>query len=192
MKRYTPELEAEMRAFYNSLSEKDRRRYAAIESRKLGHGGHSYIAQVLGCERHTVATGLCELSDPDALSQVRIRAAGGGRKSCLETIPNLETAFVQVLDDHTAGSPTNEAVKWTNLTHQEIASRLKEHEINVSVTVVKQLLDKHDYVQRKTQKRDTVNSVEGRDEQFKNIARLKGEYFESENPMLSIDTKKKR
>ena len=47
MKRYTPELEAEMRAFYQSLSETGRRRYAAIESRKLGYGGHSYIATVL-------------------------------------------------------------------------------------------------------------------------------------------------
>ena len=36
---YTPALETEMRAFYESLSEKDRRRYAAIEVRKLATGG---------------------------------------------------------------------------------------------------------------------------------------------------------
>ena len=39
MQRYDSEIEGEMRAFFESLKEKDRRRYAAIEARKLGHGG---------------------------------------------------------------------------------------------------------------------------------------------------------
>src|SRR4029079_15003525 len=40
---YSPELEHSMRMFHDSLSEKDRRRYAAIEAAKLGHGGTGYI-----------------------------------------------------------------------------------------------------------------------------------------------------
>ena len=36
---YSPEIEHSMRMFPDSLSEKDRRRYAAIEAAKLGHGG---------------------------------------------------------------------------------------------------------------------------------------------------------
>ena len=36
---YTDEVVKLMRKFYASLSEKDRRRYAAIEAKKLGHGG---------------------------------------------------------------------------------------------------------------------------------------------------------
>jgi len=36
-----------MQQFYTTLSEKDRWRYAAIEARKLGNGGVSYIARVL-------------------------------------------------------------------------------------------------------------------------------------------------
>ena len=36
MLHYSPAIEAQMCAFYVSLSEKDRRRYAAIEARKLG------------------------------------------------------------------------------------------------------------------------------------------------------------
>ena len=35
-----------MRDFYDSLSEKDRRRYAAIEAEKLGYGGASYIRKL--------------------------------------------------------------------------------------------------------------------------------------------------
>jgi hypothetical protein len=41
--KYSEEIEKQMKAFYNALSEKDRRRYAAIEAMKLGHGGQNYI-----------------------------------------------------------------------------------------------------------------------------------------------------
>jgi len=41
-----------MQRFYTTLSEKDRRHYAAVEASKLGHGGVSYIARVLAaCRR---------------------------------------------------------------------------------------------------------------------------------------------
>ena len=46
---HRPEIEHSMRMFYDSLSEKDRRRYAAIEAAKLDHGGTAYIANLLGC-----------------------------------------------------------------------------------------------------------------------------------------------
>ena len=39
MDAYFPEIEHAMQRYYHSLSEKDRRRYAAIEAIKLGHGG---------------------------------------------------------------------------------------------------------------------------------------------------------
>ena len=44
---YPPEIESQMHNFYQSLSEKDRRRYAAIEAKKLGYGGIRYICRVL-------------------------------------------------------------------------------------------------------------------------------------------------
>jgi hypothetical protein len=181
-----------MRMFYQSLSEKDRRRYAAIEARKLGRGGRSYIARVLSCDRHTIAQGMAELTDPEALKQTRIRRAGGGRKPCHELLPALAPAFLQVLKDHTAGSPMNAAIKWTNLTHQAIADRLAaDHGIEVSVTVVKRLLRQHDFVRRKAQKRQRTGECAQRDAQFATIARLKEAYIEHGNPVLSIDTKKK-
>lgn len=47
-----------MQQFYNSLSEKDRRRYAAIEALKLGWGGITYISQVFGCDYYTIRFGI--------------------------------------------------------------------------------------------------------------------------------------
>ena len=45
---------------------------------KLGHGGDTYIASLLGMDPHTVARGRQELTSGD-LSSKRVRAAGGGR-----------------------------------------------------------------------------------------------------------------
>ena len=45
---YPVAIEEQMQRYYRSLSKKDRRRYAAIEAVKLGHGGISYISRVLG------------------------------------------------------------------------------------------------------------------------------------------------
>lgn len=43
MEGYPAEIEQQMQRYYQSLSEKDSRRYAAIEAVKLGYGGISYI-----------------------------------------------------------------------------------------------------------------------------------------------------
>ena len=51
---YSAGIESEMVKFYNSLSEKDKRRYAAIEAKKLGRRGIKYISELLGCHRNTI------------------------------------------------------------------------------------------------------------------------------------------
>jgi hypothetical protein len=53
-----------MKTFVASLSEHDRRGYAAIEAFKLGYGGIGYIADLLGCSERTVRRGLAELRNP--------------------------------------------------------------------------------------------------------------------------------
>ncbi|CAD5957191.1 Transposase [Planktothrix tepida] len=72
---YSSSIEEEMKKFYNSLSEKDKRRYAAIEAQKLGWGGISYIIKLLGCTRNTIVRGIKELKELDeqTINDVRIR-----------------------------------------------------------------------------------------------------------------------
>ena len=60
----------------------------------------------------------------------------------------------------------------------------------VSVPVVKQLLGDHDYVARKAQKSRAMGGHTDRDRQFEGIARLKREYLASDDPIVSMDTKK--
>jgi hypothetical protein len=71
-----------MKAFYDSLSEKDRRRYAAVEAEKLGHGGVEYVASVLDCAEKTIRHGRNEVRQlPDDDAEGRIRKKGGAQES---------------------------------------------------------------------------------------------------------------
>jgi hypothetical protein len=194
MTPYALSIEREMKKFYSTLSEKDKRRYAAIEALKLGQGGMVYIARVLGCDRKTIAKGVKELKALPEHSgdEHRIRTAGGGRKRYDETFAEIDAAFLEVVKDYTAGDPMNEQVLWTNLPPREIADRLAEaHGIRVGVKVIRKLLKKHNYRRRKAQKKQTMKEVPNKEEQFENIARLKAEYRAAGNPILSMDTKKK-
>jgi hypothetical protein len=82
---YASDVEERMKAFYETLSEKDRRRYVAVEAQRLGHGGIRYVAQVFGCSSRTIERGLVELDElPQDPAVGRVRRPGGGRKkSCL-------------------------------------------------------------------------------------------------------------
>jgi hypothetical protein len=79
--RYEPEVAERMRGFYQTLSEKDRRRYAALEARRLGRGGSVFVAEVLGCSTRTIERGAIELDQlPHDPAVGRVRRLGGGRK----------------------------------------------------------------------------------------------------------------
>jgi Rhodopirellula transposase DDE domain len=191
MSRYSSAIEQQMQRLYQSLSEKDRRRYAAVEASKLGWGGISYMSALLGCSYPSIRLGLRELDDKAAMSSERIRADGGGRKSAFESVEGLDEAFLKVIAEHTAGSPMDENQKWTNLKRQDISQLLESEGKAVSVTVVDQLLKKHNYRKRKAQKRFATGETAQRNEQFENIETLKTSYRAAGNPVLSMDTKKK-
>jgi len=194
MQAYPPEIERAMKKYYATLSEKDQRRYAAVEALKLGLGGQSYVARVLGCSEKTVHRGLDELAQlPEAPAyEPAVRQAGGGRKPYMEQHGDIDAQFLEVLKGHTAGDPMDEQVIWTDLTPQAIASLLeKVYQVKVSKTVVRKLLKKHHYRRRKAQKKQTLKSVPHRDEQFTKIAGLVAEFTAAGNPVISFDTKKK-
>ena len=76
MDGYSAEIEQKMQRFFGWLSEKDRRRYAAVEAAKLGHGGVEYIARVLGCDPQTIRQGLRDLEETEDAAAGRIRKKG--------------------------------------------------------------------------------------------------------------------
>jgi len=86
--RFDSVIETRMRNFFLTLSEKDQRRYAAVEAERLGHGGIEYISEVLGCSTKTISRGLKELDElPNDSAAGRVRREGAGRKKRSLPIP---------------------------------------------------------------------------------------------------------
>ena len=190
-KYYSEQTEIKMKEVFESLNEKDRRIYAGIEADKLPHGGISYLSKVFDCSTKTIHRGLKEISDLSLVPDSRLRRKGGGRKKTVEKLEGLNTAFLEVLKEHTAGNPMDEKIIWTDLTLLEISQHLIKKGFQVGKYVIKQLLKKYGYVKRNASKSESIGSSENRNEQFENIARLKAEYLAAGNPVISMDTKKK-
>jgi hypothetical protein len=106
-------------------------------------------------------------------------------------MPKLEDNFVEIVGEHMAGDPMREDVVWTYLTAPQIASELAECGTPVCADTVRKLLDEHDFHQRQAEKTKTKADVPQRNEQFENIARLKREYQQWGQPIISMDSKKK-
>jgi hypothetical protein len=81
METYALEIERKMKRFFDWLSEKDRRRYAAVEAAKLGHGGVEYVARVLRCDPKTIWQGMKDLEEPQDAAAGRVRKKGGPQAS---------------------------------------------------------------------------------------------------------------
>ena len=103
---YQAEVEQKMRNVYDSLSEKDRRRYAAAEVVKLGYGGVAYVARLFGCSPESIEHGVRELDQlPADPVGNRIRRPGAGRPTIEEQQPEVIQHVQQIIQHRTAGDP---------------------------------------------------------------------------------------
>lgn len=187
---YTEEIEQLMRTLFSRLSEKDRRGYAAVEAQKLGWGGREYISQLLGIDSKTICQGLADLKETEDPALGRIRKKGGGRKSIIDATPELEPIFLEVIAEHTAGSPQHD-IRWTNLRPKAIAERITTRGISVSRYIACKLLKNKKFVRRQAQKKKSFKQHPDRNPQFENITKLKAKYLAQNQPVISMDTKKK-
>ena len=190
---YPPHVEEHLRNCFRSLSEKDRRRYAAAEVVKLGHGGITYLTKLFGCSSELITHGLQDLQLlPHEPAGDRIRRAGGGRKKIEAKQPEVIQHVQQTIQDRTAGDPMRANVLWTDLTPRDISLRLEEEWRQcVGTRVVRRILDHLGFARRQIVKVLPGGESPDRDRQFRHIAELIQQFLAAGNPVLSIDTKKK-
>lgn len=173
--------------FHNSLNEKDKRRHAAMIY-KNSSWNIEYVSKLLLISENTIRKGYGELLNVE--DSGRIRKVGGGRKSKLGD-SDLMMAFDELIKDFTAGDPCNSEVKYTNLSKGEIAEILRGMGFELCSNTVGKILKSKKFKKRKIQKRKSLKSVAGRNEQFERINAAKADFMQRGQPVLSVDTKKK-
>jgi hypothetical protein len=101
---------------------------------------------------------------------------------------------LEYVEQNTAGSPTDETVKWTHLRDCDIALHLQaNYQVEVGTTCVKRVLHAEGYRKRKPAKTLATGSSPDRSEQFRIISFLLALFMMmEENPIISIDTKNRR
>jgi len=195
--------EETMRLYCRSLPEDHRRRYAAVEAVKIGYGGVAYVARVLGMSRRTVYAGIRELEQmgdgdrdhpqrPSGEAK-RVRRRGGGRRPMLDGEPHLAATLHDVLEAHSAGSPTDEHVRWTDLKPGRLAEELLEQGVMICRNTAAAWLERAGFRRRALRKELITGAVDPqqRDKQFRHIAALRRLARQRGVPVFSIDTKKK-
>jgi len=121
----------------------------------------------------------------------QIRQEGGGRKSAGKLYQNIDEIFLKVISEYIAGDPMNADIRWVKLSRSEISEKMASLGVKVSRKIVKSLLKKHKFVKRKMQRKKSAGKSVDREQQFKNIISEKEKFMNSNNPIISVDTKKK-
>lgn len=176
-----------------TLNEYQRRRYLSAEAKSLGRGGITLVSRLSGVSRPTLTAGVKELDNADIEIQTtgRSRKTGGGRKGILESRPGILDALLDLLEAHTKGDPMRPLL-WTNKSLRTLSKALGEKGYPVSRETVSHLLKHLGYGLQANKKRLTAQPPHpDRDAQFEHINDEARKAAANENPVLSIDAKKK-
>jgi len=172
-----------------ALSESQARWYVAREALARGRGGLKAMYELTGMSRPTILKGIRELQQQKELPRERVRQLGGGRKRLEESDPGLQAALERIMEENTAGDPMS-LLRWTNKSTVRIAEELTRLGHSVSDETVRRRLAEMGYSLQANAK-NLEESAAGRDQQFRYINRQVKQYLAGQEPILSVDTKKK-
>ena len=189
MKNYESKIKERIEYLLPNLNEKQRRLYLSAEAKTYGYGGVSCIARLSKTSRPTIIQGGKELGTT-ITDLPRSRKSGGGRKAIykkhLEILKDLE-ALIEPL---TIGDPMS-ALRWTVKSTRNIAEELQKKGYKVSHTAVSVMLKLLNYSLQSNKKRHEGGTHPDRNSQFGYINQSSDRFLETNNPVISVDTKKK-
>jgi len=172
------------------LNERSRRRFVALEARALGRGGISLMARISGLARSTIYQGLSDIREKLSTPTGRIRKGGGGRKKKAIRDPTLVGDLKGLVEAVTRGDPT-QPLLWTTRSLRNLAAELAKKGHEVCPTVVGDLLRGLGYsLQANSKTREGSQHID-RDAQFQYINTQATGFLTANEPVISVDTKKK-
>lgn len=178
------------RALAGELDERRRRLWAAAEAKTAGRGGIAAVARASGMDEETIRRGVRELESGERLEPGRVRRPGGGRKPLTQTDPTLLIDLEALVDPDSRGDPQR-PLRWTAKSVRHLADALREMGHRVHFTTVAKLLGGLGYSLQANQKTREGSSHPDRDGQFVHINTTVAEALAADEPVISVDTKKK-
>ncbi len=173
------------------LNERQRRLYAAVEAKVLGHGGVKRVWKATGVARCSILAGLKELKrEAQEGEVVRVRRAGAGRKKLVEQYPGVREALDRLVRPVTRGDPES-LLRWTCKSLTQLARALNAQGHTISHTSVGSLLKEMGYSLQGNRKTLEGTSHPDRNAQFEYINKKAEAALIAGQPVISVDTKKK-
>ncbi len=177
----------------NSLNEKNLRIVTASMARSLGFGGISQVSKAAGLSRPAIYAGIKELENPDnlLLPDGRQRKAGAGRKLAEEQDVTLIADLDKLIEPHESGNPMS-PLRWINKSLRTLSRQMNEEGHKTSRTLIARLLNKLGYTLQSNKKSKEASSQDpDRNAQFEYISEKAKEFQFNDQPVISVDTKKK-
>ncbi|MCA1819177.1 MAG: ISAzo13 family transposase [Halobacteriales archaeon] len=172
------------------LDERAWRLTLAAEAVALGHGGIAVVHEASGASRSTISRGIAELESEAGLQDGRIRKGGGGRKALKDEDPTLVPDLEALVDPGTRGDPESR-LRWTTKSLRNLQGELKAKGHRVSHVVVGELLKELGYSLQGNRKTLEGTSHPDRNAQFEHINKSVVSHQKKNEPVISVDTKKK-
>ena len=155
-------------------------------------GTIAMLTRLTGVSFYTIKRGIEEALSDASSTDGFVRLSGGGRKKIEDGQPEILNYVKAILDEATYGSPEN-GRKWTNLSHQDIADELRtRHGIRICANTAGRLIEVLGYSKQANKKMDQVGEPHpDRDAQFQFLNKTVDEFLRNDEPIISVDTKKK-
>ena len=173
----------------SKLDERGRRLFAAAEVRTAGWGGLAVVSRITGLARSTINRGEDDL-DAAPLPQGQVRRVGGGRKAVSAKDPRLVPELQRLVEPATLGDPER-PLQWVSKSMDKLADTLTAMGHPISADTVAKELVKLGYSRQHNRKADEGSRHPDRDAQFEHINAKVIAAQAAEQPVISVDTKKK-
>jgi len=188
------QIQQEFRDIAFSLDERRLRLWCAAKARahdrQHGRGGIAVVTKATGISRPTIYAGLREIESPKKLAPERLRQPGGGRKKLIETAPDLLEALDRLVEPDSRGDPES-PLRWTCKSTYQLAAELRQQGYSISHAQVGKLLARLGYSLQANKKSREGTAHPDRDAQFAHIHKEVQHFHTQEQPVISVDTKKK-
>jgi len=163
--------------------------HVAAEAVTAGRGGVAAASRATKVARSTIGRGLKDLKQPASLTG-RIRRKGAGRPPVTAKDPTLLDDLRQLLEPATMGDPMR-PLRWVSKSHEKLATALREKGHKVSASSLPKLLEQLEYRRHVNRKTKDGSNHPDRDAQFEHIDAKAREFQAADQPVISVDTKKK-